>query len=300
MVSATLKAPPIVLRAYERYGRTLPRLVEIVLVVLLAQAAASLAWKLIPAPEDAGWRAPAASPLGLQNLAAPQGPNVELIAAAHLFGEYHAPADPVLSELSAAPDTRLDLTLLGILSATAERGSRALIGASNGDEKPYAVGDDVVRGVSLQAIFPDRVILSRSGQLETLRLNKDTAAPLAAVGRGAAEPDAGAVGADTTAMLSNIRQELLNDPTKAAEYIRIQPASNGGQLRGYRLYPGRNRNAFTAAGLRPGDLVTQVNGIQLNDANTALQMLGQLSQANSLTVVVERGGEPQTLSVNFN
>lgn len=300
MVSTTLKAPPMVLRAYERYGRALPRLVEIVLVVLLAQAAAHLVWKLMPVPEDAGWKAPTTNPIGVAALAAPQGPNVELIAAAHLFGEYQAPADPVLSELSAAPDTRLDLTLLGILSATAERGSRALIGSSNGVEKPYAVGDDVVRGVALQAIFPDRVILSRAGQLETLRLNKDAAAPLAAVARGAAESSDGGVGADTTAMLSNIRQELLNDPTKAAEYIRVQPASNGGQLRGYRLYPGRNRNAFTAAGLRPGDLVTQVNGIQLNDASTALQMLGQLSQANSLTVVVERGGEPQTLSVNFN
>lgn len=299
MVSATLKAPQIVLRAYERYGRALPGLVELVLVVLLAHTAASLAWKLIPAPEDAGWKAPIASRASAKSFAAPQGPNVEGIAAAHLFGEYQAPADPVLSELSAAPDTRLDLTLLGILSATAERGSRALIGSSNGDEKPYAVGDDVVRGVSLQAIFPDRVILSRAGQLETLRLNKDAATPLAAVA-ASTESDSGAVGADTTAMLSTIRQELLNDPTKAAEYIRVQPASNGGQLRGYRLYPGRNRNAFTAAGLRPGDLVTQVNGIQLNDANTALQMLGQLSQANSLTVVVERGGEPQTLSVNFN
>ena len=67
------------------------------------------------------------------------------------------------------------------------------------------------------------------------------------------------------------------------------------------LYPiSSDRAIFTAAGLRPGDLVTEVNGIQLNDANTALQMLGQLSSATSLTVVVERGGQPQTVNVNFN
>lgn len=300
MAVTALRPPPALLRAYERHGRALPRVAEVVLVVLLAQAAATLAWRLVPAPEGAGWKPPVLSPGAAHPAGASQGPNVELIAATHLFGEYQAPADPVLSELSAAPDTRLDLTLLGILAATAERGSRALIASSNGDEKPYAVGDDVVRGVSLQAIFPDRVILSRAGQLETLRLDKDApAAALPGVAR-AADGDAGSASTDTTVLLSNIRQELLNDPSKAAEYIRIQPSSNGGQLRGYRLYPGRNRNAFAAAGLRPGDLVTQVNGIQLNDANTALQMLGQLSQANSLTVVVERGGESQTLSVNFN
>src|SRR5690606_12370907 len=115
----------------------------------------------------------------------------------------------------------------------------------------------------------------RGGQLETLRLNKD--APSRALPADNARPETPAT--DTGHTLSDIRQELLTDPARAAEYIRIQPASNGGQLRGYRIYPGRDRAAFNALGLRPGDLVTQVNGIQLDDANTALQMLGQLSQA---------------------
>ena len=297
MPASSLALPPGLLRAYEQHGRRLPVIVEVLLVVVLAQAAASLLWKLIPEPAGAQWQAPPPSGAALTPQA--QGPNVELIANAHLFGEFQAVADPALSELSAAPDTRLDLTLLGILSATAERGSRALIGASNGEEKPYSIGDDVVRGVSLQAIFPDRVILSRAGQLETLRLNKDGPATPLTAAAAQAEP-AAALGADTAVMLSNIRTQVLADPTRAAEHIRVQPASVNGQLRGYRLYPGRDRTAFTAAGLRPGDLVTQVNGIQLNDAGTALQMLGQLSEATNLTVVVERGGQQQTLNVNFN
>lgn len=292
-----LRLPPALLRAYERYGRSLPRMAELLLVVLLAQAAAVLAWTLVPQGASARWQVPRQPPV--MGSSAPSGPNVEAIASAHLFGEWRAPADPALSEMSEAPDTRLDLTLLGILAATAERGSRALIAASNGDEKPYSIGDDVVRGVTLQAIFPDRVILARAGQLETLRLDKD--APRRDLASAAGGPDPGAqVTPDTAQMLSNIRQEVLNDPSRAAEYIRIQPASNGGQLRGYRLYPGRDRAAFNAVGLRPGDLVVQVNGIQLNDANTALQMLGQLSQANSVTVVIDRGGQQQTLNVNLN
>lgn len=268
---------------------------EWLLTGAVAYAAALLFWKLLPVPESARWAPPPASIAA--GPAARQGPDVEAIAAAHLYGEAAADAAPSLDALSEAPDTRLDLTLMGILAATAERGSRALIGSSNGEEKPYAIGADVVRGVSLQAIFADRVILSRAGQLETLRLDKD--APRAAPVESAAS-GAGSGNADTAAMLSTIRDELLNDPSRATEYIRMQPSSSGGQLRGYRIYPGRDRAIFTAAGLRPGDLVTEVNGIQLNDANTALQMLGQLSSATSLTVVVERGGQPQTVNVNFN
>lgn len=297
-MASTLPVPAAIARLYERHGRAIPRLVEIGFAILLAQALAILAWKLVPAPEGSGWQPPTVAASGASSAAS--DPNVERIASAHLFGEYQAPADPALTELNEAPDTRLDLTLLGILAATAERGSRALIASSNGEEKPYAIGDDVVRGARLQAIFPDRVILARAGQLETLRLNKDAPrAPLPS-GPAVAASDAGTVGADTTQMLSNIREELLTDPSRAAEYIRIQPASNGGQLRGYRIYPGRDRAAFNAVGLRPGDLVTQVNGIQLNDANTALQMLGQLSHSNDITVVVERGGQQQTVNVNFN
>lgn len=306
MVLHALRPPlPALRRAYERYGRRLPGLAELLLTVLLAQAAASLVWKLVPPPSGSTWRAPGpAAATGGNPTTAAQGPQVGLIASAHLFGEYQAPADPVLSELSSAPDTRLDLTLLGILSATSERGSRALISASSGEEKPYAIGDDVVRGVSLQAIFPDRVILARAGQLETLRLDKNApAAPLQG-GYGSDAAQEGDVGDGsepaTAAMLTSIREQVLTDPSRASDYIRVQPASSGGQLRGYRVYPGKERAAFTAAGLRPGDLVTQVNGIQLNDANTALQMLGQLSQSSSVSMVVERGGQPQTVNLNFN
>ncbi len=170
---SSYRTPPALLRAYDRHARSLPRVAEVVLVILLAHAAALLAWSLVPPPQGMEWQAPQASPPAPGGAGPAQGPNVEMIAGSHLFGEATIVADPVLSELAAAPDTRLDLTLLGILSATAERGSRALIGASNGDEKPFAIGDDVVRGVRLQAIFPDRVILARGSQLETLRLDKN-------------------------------------------------------------------------------------------------------------------------------
>lgn len=296
MLKRRFEIPAVAQGLYVRHARRLPAAAEWLLTVLLAHAAALLLWQLIPPPADSA-RVLSASPPPLESA---RGVNVETIAAAHLFGEYRAPADPALTQLASAPDTRLDLSLLGILAATTERGSRALIAASGGEEKPYAIGDDVVSGASLQAIFPDRVILSRAGQLETLRLNKDAPSSGAAPGAYAAEAAPSGAATETAAMLSSIREQILSDPSRASEYIRVQPASSGGQLRGYRLYPGRDRAVFAAAGLRAGDLVMQVNGIQLNDAATALQMLNQLSQAGSVTVVVERGGQQQTLNLNFN
>lgn len=282
--------PQRVLHLYERHGRRLPPIAQLLLVILVAVLAARWVWALVPVPEAARWQPAASTPAPAQ--APARSTDVNAIIAAQLFGQYQAVAGP--GALHEAPETRLSLTLLGILAGTPEA-SRALIASSGGDEKPYAIGDDVAPGASLQAIFPDRVILSRNGQMETLRLNRD------APSRGGGEyvrPAAAPAGA--TATLSQVREQILADPTKAATYIRVQPANVNGQLRGYRVYPGREREAFTESGLRPGDLVTSINGIQLDDNQKALQMLGDLSRASSISVTVERGGQQQTLNFSFN
>lgn len=282
--------PQRVLHLYERHGRRLPPLAQLLLALLIGVLAARWIWALVPVPEAARWQPVAVMPVN----PAPQsrkGPDVEAIVAAQLFGQYQA--QPVGADaLETAPDTRLSLTLMGILAGSPEA-SRALIANSGGEEKPYAIGDDVVAGASLQAIFFDRVILSRNGQLETLRLNRD--APSAG-GSDYVRP----VAAGGSAMLGQIREQILTDPTKASNFIRVQPANVDGQLRGYRVYPGREREAFTESGLRPGDLVTSINGIQLDDNQKALQMLGDLSRAGSISVTVERGGQQQTLNFSFN
>ena len=152
--------------------------------------------------------------------------------------------------------------------------------------------------MTLQAIFPDRVILSRNGRPETLRLERDKPG---APGTSYVPPVATASAEDSaTPQLGKVRDEIVKDPAKASEYIRVQPANVGGQMKGYRVYPGRDRAAFTAAGLRPGDLVTAVNGVQLDDPAKALQLLGDLGQSGQVNLVVDRGGQSQNISINLS
>ncbi|MEW6168587.1 MAG: type II secretion system protein GspC [Pseudomonadota bacterium] len=279
---------------YERHGRALPPAVNLLLVLTVAWLLAQLVWALVPVPEAGRWQPPPAEvpkPRG----AATRTAGIDKLIAAELFGRYTPPA---VAKVEEAPETRLSLNLLGILAA-GDRESRALIASSAGDEKPYAIGDSVIAGVTLQAIYPDRVILARAGQFETLRLNKD-APSTASLGYQRPEPAAGAVGGDTAQMLSQIREQIMTDPTKASTYLRVQPATVNGQQRGYRIYPGRERDAFQQLGLRPGDLVTSVNGVQLDDNQKALQLLGELSQATAVTLTIERGGQVQTLNLSLN
>lgn len=276
---------------YGRHGARLPVLAAALFAILLGRALADLAWTLVPVPEAARWAPPPAAPVALRPGAAA---DTSPAATAGLFGQYQASASSDAA-LLAAPDTALNLTLLGLLADDREQYSRALIGQGS-EEGSYAVGDDIGRGVTLQAIFPDRVILSRNGRLETLRLERDqTGAGV----NSAPAPLAQAEVPGVPPQLAQIRDEVLRDPARATEYIRVQPANVGGQLKGYRVYPGKDRSAFSAAGLRPGDLVTAVNGVQLDDPARTLQLLGDLSQAGQVNLVVDRGGQSQNISINL-
>lgn len=291
------------IRYYEQYGRWLPAASGLLLSIAIGWTLSGLIWALVPPPQGAQWQ-PDAVVLGSDEQARQERVNVQQIIAAHLFGEYRAEAAPVVQTVIDAPDTRLNLTLTGILAATQDKGSRALISQGSSDEKPYSVGDVITRGVELQSIFPDRVILSRNGTLEALRLDKDKPSSFTPATYTQPEvPDSGnarTISGTEAYQLAEIREQLLADPAKAADYLRVQPARIGGEMRGYRIYPGRNRQLFSTAGLRPGDLVTGVNGVELDDPARALQLLGDLSSASELSVTIERGGNQQTINVNLN
>lgn len=283
-----------ILSLYERHVATLSGGAALVLVALIAMLAARLVWMLVPVPEAAAWRP---APMAAVSPASAGERPIDLASLTRtpLFGRYEAASDTAEGDLHDAPDTRLSLTLMGVLASDSPS-ARALIAASNGEEKPYAIGAQVIPGVELKAIFSDRVVLARNGALETLRLDKN--APSRATAARPVEnlsPSGAAM-----ASLTDIRSQVLADPTKAANYLRVQPANVNGQLRGYRVYPGRERDAFQQLGLRPGDLVTAVNGVELNDPQKALQLLSQLSQASLVEVTIQRGGQTQSLSLNFN
>ncbi len=284
-----------VLRNYERHGRRLPAAVALLFAVLLGIALAQLLWSLIPLPQTAAWH-PAPAPVAAPAAGGPRSATVDVatIQSANLFGQYNP--EPTADESGNAPITSLNLKLLGILaSSDNERYSRALIEVAAGDERPFGVGAQVIQGATLQAILPDRVVLARSGKLETLLLEREGSSSAgSAMAPPPTQPPPGSMA------LSQIRDQVLQDPNKAGDYLRVQPANKDGRLQGYRIYPGKDRSVFAQAGLKPGDLVTQVNGVQLDDASKALKMLSELKDVSQLNLVVERGGQSQTINVKMN
>jgi general secretion pathway protein C len=286
------------LQALAPYMRHMPVACNLLLILLIAASLARVVWLLYPLPQSR-FDLPAASAMPSRASNLPKL-NVEQIAAANLFGQRQATAEAPLD----APDTALNLVLKGILSYGDETSSRALIADASGKEKPYSVGDDIPGGAILKAIHADRVILERNGRFETLRLDRSKSSSAGS----SAPASASTVRGNTTVTtksgeattLAELRNELLREPGKASQYVRLQPVYSEGKLQGYRIYPGANRTLFQSVGLRAGELVTSVNGVPLDDAAKALQLMGNLRDVSELSLVLERGGETRTINLNLN
>jgi general secretion pathway protein C len=268
-------------------ARSVPLWVSVALVVVLAWQVIQLAWTLlgagsVPAP-GAGSAVPAPVPAG-------PAVDVGAIVNAHLFGVAGTP-DAAAGDPNAVAATQMALVLVGTIAHADPALGYAIIGDSAATAKVYAVGKTVTGGTKLHAVYADRVILDRGGKLESLLLPKKftgggavAAAPL---------PQAGG------SMLGQRLQELAaQNPGAITEILRPQPVFANGQQRGYRVYPGRNRQQFSQLGLMPGDLVTAINGTPLDDPARGMEILQSMNSASQVTVTVERNGQSSQININ--
>ena len=265
--------------------RSLPLWVSVALVLLLAWQAFQLSWTLMgaqrtPAP-PAGAGAPVQAPAG-------PGFDVGTIINAHLFGVAGAP-DAGATDPNAVAATQMALVLVGTIAHTDPAKGYAIIGDSAATAKVYAVGKTITGGTKLHAVYPDRAILDRGGKLEALLLPKKfSGGGMAAAPLPQANP-----------MLGQRLQELAaQNPGAITEIIRPQPVFANGQQRGYRVYPGRNRQQFSRLGLMPGDLVTAINGTPLDDPARGMEILQSMNSATQVTVTVERNGQSSQININ--
>jgi general secretion pathway protein C len=97
-----------------------------------------------------------------------------------------------------------------------------------------------------------------------------------------------------------VRRLISEDPALLSDIMRNQPVLMAGKLHGFRVYPGRNRQAFTRLGLRSGDLVIAINGTPLDDPARGDEIFRTIGSASEARVTVMRNGQQQDLTLNMS
>ncbi len=218
--------------------------------------------------------------------------DVQSIIAAHLFGT--ATADPNLQNPANAPPTSANLVLAGTIATQDPKHGLAIVSAG-GPARVYTVGDSV-GGATLYSVYLDHVILNRGGNLEALKLPQI----MLAGGPTRAQSTIGS-NAQTTANLNSIRRMVQRNPGILNEIIRAVPSydNRAGRLRGFRIYAGRNRTAFNGLGLKPGDLVTAINGTPLDDPQRGEAVFNTIETSDQATLSIDRNGQNIDLTLNI-
>jgi general secretion pathway protein C len=267
---------------------------RLLLVVVVAWQLARIIWMLVPGPAAGdAIQTPA-------NQTAPQGAAADTadaqdIANAHIFGiansESEQAAQPVVAETDNLRDTRLsNLSLKGTIASTPAEMAVAIIADGANEEKVYTIGQSVTAGATLHAVYADRVVLNENGVLTNLKLPKDFPQGATTVTRR----NRTTINRASTNSQS-IQSVVARNVSRLADVIRPTPYFVNGQQQGYRVYPGRNREQFASLGLRPGDLIKDIDGQALSDPSQAMKIFQSMDSADQVSVTVERNGQAQVL-----
>ncbi|MGF1643537.1 MAG: type II secretion system protein GspC [Thiotrichales bacterium] len=274
-----------------------PRVLSALLLVALAWQSAALIWTIVEPP------LPPSSQIRIADIAQRQAATPDYatrISQLDLFGIAALQSNAVPED---APETQLNLKLSGIYALADETRGLALIGAGGAAEKLFKVGDIVPGNAKLSAVHADRVMLERGGRFETLRLPSN--APSAGQSSAARPPQTARPAQPTPPTtppaqdIATFRQEMLSNPTRLGQLVAVAPAYENNQFVGYRLTKRQEHPLFDELNLQSGDIVTRVNDLIIDRPEKGIQALQQLSQAQSISITVNRNGQSFEISHSF-
>ncbi len=216
--------------------------------------------------------------------------DISALVNAHLYGD--AVVQNTGGDAANAPLTNAQLVLAGLLATSDPKEGMAIIGETAATAKVVPVGKPVPGGAMLHSVYTDRAVLDRNGTLESLLLPRRSTG-----GFAPPPPPVAATGNDAT--LDRMRKMVSDDPGVIGQVLRPQPVFAGGKMKGFRVYPGSNRQAFARIGLRAGDLVTAINGTPLDDKDRAQEIFSTLNSSTDARVSITRNGRQQELVLNM-
>ncbi len=279
----------------QQYNQRLATIVSLLLIIACAYLLVEITWMFLPQGEKS------VAPVQQKKQAVvsmqAQQNNFRKLTSANIFGVSKKAAS---QKQTKAPETKLNLTLKGVLAAKPMNRASAIIAqGKSGKEDIYSVGDRVPGGVLIKEIHSDYVVLERNGQLETLKLQKISG--VGNFGSTATFRNTANLSLNRSpgAALKEIRANILKNPTSFGDYaLPVLVKENGKQI-GYRLTPQKKGGLLSDLGIQRTDIITEINGVKLDKPQNGISALRKLSTAKNLNIVVKRNGAEVPLNISL-
>jgi general secretion pathway protein C len=201
---------------------------------------------------------------------------------------------PLLIALSAMP---ADLKAIGVV--TSQRQERSVAVLASGGRTRVVTAGEVAFGGRVLEIRATSVAMEFDGARVDVPLAAGAggAVPLAPAGAAVRAP------AQEPGTLSLPRAEM--DRRLGVELDRIlaetalRPVTEGDQVRGLMLSRVPEGTLLTDAGLRAGDVLTEINGVAVDSLATLIGLYPRLQTESHVQATVVRNGETVALTLNL-
>ncbi|WP_296816576.1 type II secretion system protein N [Brevundimonas sp.] len=254
----------------------------VVLTALLAVQTGRLIWIVAVLPGGLGeTSAPLTAPASTADLS--------ILSRFDAFYRGEPAGDPLIESPAAPASGGGSFQLFGVRVAAGGRGS-AIIAGPDGRQVSVGVGEEAAPGVVLLSVANDHAVIRRGGQTERLEF-APASAVTASAPTGPAAPQGGVApaGAPASAGAAIDRGNVVNA-------LGLRPRRQDGRVNGFEVVPRGAGSALAQAGLRAGDVILTINGLEVTVENQA-EMLAELRAAPQAVIGFERNGQPMSVSL---
>lgn len=232
-------------------------------------------------------------------------------------------AEETPESIESLPRTALRLRLKGTVCSIPSFSYAVIEDLSSRREELYRLGD-MVAGARIVRIERNQVVIERRGNKEVLAAYEEgmlaweggeEISPLYPPTRTSrsgpmvlGEKEMVAATEAASMIMERLqldRQNLSPSPSDLTEAVsganqaltetEIKPCLVDGKLEGFQVVEIQPGSIYERIGLRPGDIIEDINGYQINSIQNAFQVYEMLQKESVIIVSVERDGQPVTL-----
>jgi len=213
-----------------------------------------------------------------------------------------AAASPDLAADAGSPDLAAatapsDLAAVGVVLAPSPERSVAILRA-DGRTRVAAVNDEVFGG-RLVAVAADSVTLEFGADRVTVRVSAAPGAAIAAAAPPPPRPPSREEPGGRVLEREAVQRRLdLEIPRILAE-TAIRPVTEDGRVIGVRLTRMAANSILTEVGLQAGDVLTSINGTEIDGMGALIGLWPRLQGATDLRADVLRDGRPFKISLSL-
>jgi len=274
------------------------------LALLVAWQVGSLVWKLWLLGDES----PRAETITAVSLKAPEPESLQNLLRYPLIRSASIPGAGSID----APETSLNLKLVGVMYSTDKSEARAIIESPSEGARSFATRERVADNAEIYSIEPDRVILLHAGRQEALMLDpeQNTAGNQAgaayqpvsgsASNQAAINPASGnAGGAVPQAASFQLPENASKNLDDLMRDFSVTPVMEKGILQGFKLKALRNPKLMQEWGIGPDDVVTAVNGMPLNTPGRVMILYDKLKKQREFEITLDNNGNSRTIVVDL-